>query len=230
MFLEHAKRLLLPDGEREYRVLWGPFRGARLHTNARNNLRKILGLYEHELNDWLEQLIPRVETVLDVGANDGYFTLGCAAAFRRKRRRARIFAFEPQTVCCQQIRAAVNLKAAPAVSVSVEQTVVGNEESPGMTTLNAFLMRCSPAVEPRRALIKIDVEGAELMVVDGGSAWLHSSNYFLIEVHEERYVPLLQKRFADAGITLERRDQKPLLFLGREQRAEANCWLVSQVA
>ena len=61
----------------------GPFRGACIVINPRDSLRKILGVYEHELNPWLEQALRRVTRVLDVGANDGYFTFGCAAAFQR---------------------------------------------------------------------------------------------------------------------------------------------------
>jgi hypothetical protein len=61
------------------RIWRGPFRSARIVMNPRNSLRKIFGLYEHELNDWLEQALRWVSRVVDVGANDGYFTFGSAA-------------------------------------------------------------------------------------------------------------------------------------------------------
>ena len=62
----------------------------------RNSVRKILGLYERELNMWLELALQKVTRVLDVGANDGYFTFGCAAVFRRLGKAGEIIAFEPQ--------------------------------------------------------------------------------------------------------------------------------------
>ena len=64
--------------------------------NPRNSLRKIFGIYEHELNGWLETRLRHVNRVLDVGASDGYFTFGCAAAFMRLRTDAEIVAFEPR--------------------------------------------------------------------------------------------------------------------------------------
>src|SRR5688500_1754148 len=95
-----------PHREMPRRVWRGPFRGAHFMINPRVSLRKLFGLYEHELNGWLEQALGRVSRVLDVGANDGYFTFGCAAAFRRRRAAAEIIAFEPQARHVTAIRAA----------------------------------------------------------------------------------------------------------------------------
>src|SRR5437588_5339980 len=89
-------KVVLPDRARPTRILRGPFRGAVIVMSPRNSLRKIFGLYEHELNPWLNRSLPRVRRVIDVGANDGYFTFGCAAAFRRLGKTAEIIAFEPQ--------------------------------------------------------------------------------------------------------------------------------------
>jgi hypothetical protein len=61
------------------RVWRGPFRGARLIINPRASLRMVFGLYDGRL----ELVLCRVSRVLRLGANKGYFTLGCAAAFRR---------------------------------------------------------------------------------------------------------------------------------------------------
>src|SRR5947209_18921475 len=87
---------ILPNRIMSVPVLAGPFRGARVQMNPRHSLRKMLGVYEHELNDWIAAALPRVSTVLDVGAAEGYFSLGCAAAFRRMRKAAEIIAFEPE--------------------------------------------------------------------------------------------------------------------------------------
>ena len=59
-------------------------------------MRKMFEIYERELNSWLEQVLRRVTRVLDVGANDGYFTFGCAAAFGRLGKTGEIIAFEPR--------------------------------------------------------------------------------------------------------------------------------------
>ena len=60
----------LPGRPVPMRIWRGPFRGARVVMNPRESLRKALGLYEHELNGWLETALGRVSRVLDVGAND----------------------------------------------------------------------------------------------------------------------------------------------------------------
>src|SRR5947209_10076602 len=87
---------LLPNRPVAMKIWRGPFRGARIVMNPRHSLRKVFGLYEHELNPWLEKALNRVNGVIDVGANDGYFTFGCAAAFRRLGKAGRIIAIECQ--------------------------------------------------------------------------------------------------------------------------------------
>ena len=67
------RNILLPDRARPMRILRGPFRNAVIVVNPRNSLRKLAGLYEHELNSWLEKAFPRINRVLDVGANDGAY-------------------------------------------------------------------------------------------------------------------------------------------------------------
>lgn len=67
------------------RVWLGPFRGASLLLNPRHSFRKVFGVYGHENNAWLERALRRVSRVIDVGAANGYFTFGCATAFRRLR-------------------------------------------------------------------------------------------------------------------------------------------------
>ena len=79
------------------------------------------------------------------------------------------------------------------------------------------------------ALVKIDVEGAEMEVVEGGHKWIHPSNYFVIEVHEERFLPQLKEIFAAQGHTLLQVNQRPVPLLGRELREVNNWWLVSDL-
>ncbi|HTE90163.1 MAG TPA: FkbM family methyltransferase, partial [Terriglobales bacterium] len=78
-------------------------------------------------------------------------------------------------------------------------------------------------------LVKIDVEGAEVDVIEGGRSWLQPSNLFVIEVHQERFLDLLRDLFAERGLRLVQVDQRPLSLLGREMREEKNWWLVSDI-
>jgi hypothetical protein len=217
---------LLPNRHVPTRIWRGPFRGARIVMNPRHSLRKAFGLYEHELNGWLEAALRRVDCVVDVGANDGYFTFGCAAAFRRLRTSGRIIAIEKQSQHIVKLRRSIEEQSGSNISFQLVQAFAGGEEKPGYITLDSLR-------EPRsraRALIKIDVEGAEIDVINGGLGWIQPSNYFVIEVHREEFLYQLREMFACRGHPLERIDQRPLRFLGREVRDEANWWLVSSVA
>jgi hypothetical protein len=229
---ELIKKLLLPNNPRYLGVLAGPLRGARLFLNPRNSLRKIFGLYEHELNQWIDNALRQVNTVVDVGANDGYFTFGCAAAFRRLKKNGKIFAFEPQEKAYQQLmmserRRQLDSDSSANVDIIIRQLFVGSVESARQTTLDALTQ--TGATQPRRALIKIDAEGAERDVIDGGAHWLKQSNLFLIEVHKEADLSVIQTRFAEAGLELDCIHQRPLPLLGCENRALRNYWLVSQL-
>ena len=214
----------LPDQAVPVRIWRGPFRGGRVVMKPRDSLRKIFGLYEHELNPWLEQALRRVSRVLDVGANDGYFTFGCAAAFRRMGRSGEIICFEPQARHVQELRASVAAQGDSSIQFEIVPALVGRAQADGVTTLDAW-----PANDRRNTLVKIDVEGAELDVVEGASSWLEPSNLFLIEVHQEETVGKIQEKFSQRNLELKCIRQRPLPFLGREQREETNQWLVSRL-
>ena len=77
--------------------------------------------------------------------------------------------------------------------------------------------------------MKIDVEGAELDVIEGGRSWLRPSNLFVIEVHEERFLDPTRAIFAEQGLRLVEVDQRPLPLMGRETRGEKNDWLISDL-
>ncbi len=219
--LQLIKRAL-PDRAYPMRVVRGPFRGARVMMNPRVSLRKAFGLYEHELNAWLERALDQVSRVLDVGANDGYFTFGCAAALHRRGREASIVAFEPQRRHVEQLAAAARHHV-PGIDIEIIPAMVGKVAGEGTTTLDAR------QGERDRTLIKIDVEGAEVDVIEGAQSWLRPSNLFLIEVHRRPYLDVLVQRFASRGLALVRVDQRPLPVLGREARDAENWWLVSKL-
>ena len=220
-------KVFLTDRPVLTRIWRGPFRGARIVMNPRHSFRKILGLYEHELNEWLAQALRRVNRVLDVGANDGYFTFGCAAAFRRLGKAGEIIAFEPQACHVAILRKSVALQTEASVRFEIVQSSVGKEVKPGMTTLDAAEWAGGDPADKGNTLVKIDVEGAEVDVIEAGRSWLRPSNLFVIEVHEERFLDPLHAIFAEQGLRLVEVGQRPLPLLGRETRDEKNEWLVS---
>jgi hypothetical protein len=220
---EHLKRLL-PDRDVPMRIWRGPFRGATVVMNPRVSLRKAFGFYEHELNVWLERALGRVSRVIDVGANDGYFTFGCAAALARRGIPAEIVAFEPQARHVGALRAGAVRRSRDGVHIDVVQSMVGKAITESTTTLDSL-----PAPDRDHTLIKIDVEGAELEVIAGAESWLRPSNLFVIEVHCHEYLAQLRNAFASRGLTLRQIEQQPLPLLGRDLRDVDNRWLVSDL-
>lgn len=215
---------LLPNRAVRMRVWRGPFRGARVVMNPRSSLRKALGLYEHELNEWLDRALGRVSRVLDVGANDGYFTMGCAAAFKRLGVAGEIVAFEPQARHVDQLTAAIREQPPSATRFSIVPSMVGRQTGPGATTLDALTIP-----DRTNTLIKIDVEGGELEVIAGGLSWVADTNLFVIEVHKAQYLAELLAIFRERGHALLQVDQRPLPILGGDTREAANWWLVSDL-
>ena len=197
--------------------------------NPRNSLRKMVGLYEHEINGWLEAALGRVTRVVDVGANDGYFTFGCAAAFRRFGKSGEIIAFEPEARHFATLERSIHEQTKSTVPITLVQKLVGGETKPGMTKLDAITWTVGDTNDRTNTLLKIDVEGAEEEVLAGGSTWLNSSNCFLIEVHKQPYLESITRLFADKGLMLDRVDQQPLWMIGREVRDKENWWLVSHL-
>lgn len=215
---------LLPDRAVPLRVWRGPFRGATVVMNPRASLRKAFGLYEHELNGWLERALRRVSRVIDVGANDGYFTLGCAAALARRGVRAEIIAFEPQPRHVHALREAADGRPGDSVRIDIVQSMVGGAVDATTTTLDAIA-----ASDRDNCLIKIDVEGAELDVIAGAGSWMRPSNLFVIEVHRRPYLAQLTEAFSSRGLTLRQINQQPLPLLGGDVRDADNWWLVSDL-
>lgn len=214
---------VLPDRPLPLRIWRGPLRGGRAVMNPRNSLRKVLGLYEHELNDWLESGLRLTNRVIDVGANDGYFTFGCAAAFRRLRKKSEIVAFEPEADHLQTLSQSLQSQPQGLVDFTLIHSFVGACDSENCKALDSL------PNERRDTLIKIDVEGAEEDVLAGASSWLRQSNYFLIEVHKPEFLSTIPRLFASHGLQLDQINQRPLKLIGRELRDEQNWWLVSRL-
>lgn len=220
----------MPTTPREVRILYGPFRGARLHLTPADSLRKILGLYEHELNGWLDRALRRVSNVVDVGANDGYFTFGSAAALERLRISGCVISIELDGHCYGQLLESKNsweARSRRRVRIVVEQKMVGGSNTSRRVTLQSLMAKNK--VLSGATLIKIDVEGNELEVLDGALELIGGNNLFLIEVHRSCDLREIIERFRIRGAELLHIAQRPLPFIGRETRSIENSWLVSQI-
>lgn len=165
--------------------------GLTWHLNPRDHVQKDLfwfGVKDRWDMEHLRRLINRQgnPVILDVGANFGYYSLLLAAHCRRI---ARIFAFEPAQRTADRLvknirandmdrtihvkRVALGAKAGESFLMRVEgdtgksflwDTVTG-DEAVQVKTLDGFVAEEGLT---RLDLIKLDVEGAEPLVLQGG--------------------------------------------------------------
>lgn len=215
----------LPDREMLLPVLAGPFKGAHFFSNPQVALRKVFGVYEHELSNWLDQVLPQVDVVIDVGANDGYFTFGSARALQRAHRPVRVIAIEPSVQHVRQLQEARARNGFTEAEVTIVPTAAAATDDAEHKSLNSLAATLDPKA---RVFIKVDVEGAELDVINGADQLLLKSNCFLIEVHTEELYGSIPGVFALRGIGVRYIHQRPHPLLGREHRDKVNWWLVSQ--
>ncbi len=145
----------------------------------------LTGEYEEPTARAIEALLAPGDTAVDVGANFGYFTV---LAGRRVGRGGRVVAFEPLPAMRRELEANVALNQLPQCRVRSEAVsdragaaalFEGPAGNPGLSSLRA-LADAGPPLEVETvtldealagdepvALVKIDVEGAELKVLRG---------------------------------------------------------------
>jgi FkbM family methyltransferase len=183
------------------------------------------GRYEVRETKHVVELLRSGDTFVDVGAHVGWFT---SIASTRVGHAGTVLAFEayPPNVALLRVNAHLNPDGHTtirnvAVSDSSGVTVVGRQQGsdsgsvtagPGATD-GTVTVPCEPldALVPPSlapALVKIDVEGRELNVLNGGHATLARTRALLIEVNAlalERNggsAPALLRRIAELGFTV----------------------------
>lgn len=204
---------LVPDRYTAVTILGGPLRGRRMMLNLRYQMGYWLGLTEQDVTAAIQTVITTGDTVYDVGAEIGYFSLIAAVISRT----GSVYAFEPNPANVAVIRQTNLLNS--DLSLHIIEKAVGNrsgrvkfvtfenradisnasllgrldaitnqDEVGGdlidvdMIDLDSF----SVETGTRPGLVKIDVEGAEGMVLQGMTHLLvEAQPCLIIEIHNE---------------------------------------------
>lgn len=201
----------------------------------------LTGRYEPQETQLLRGLVRRGDTVVDVGANWGYFTLAAAHATGHK---GGVVAFEPDPRLFDILQANIAMNA--ITHVSIERTAAGaasgsaafkgyaeGSDNRGVSRIvpagdaadfQVSVVALDDALEARGLarvrLVKMDIEGGEREALLGMRAGLRERRYeyLLIEVHPEalraRHSSMgdALQPLIEAGYVLWAIDQSPAMY------------------
>lgn len=147
------------------RTCSGPFQGMRLGKTYYP--ATLLGTYEREIHPWLERIFTQSFThIVDIGGGTGYYAVGLALRMPRSR----IIVFE------------LSARARDVIAdVARQNGVMDRIDLRGECTLANLALAISPSEPP---FLLVDVEGAELVLLDPRAVPALRGATLLVETHD----------------------------------------------
>jgi precorrin-6B methylase 2 len=201
------------------RIPVGLSRGLRLEADPQTTLHVYLGTAEIEIAGHLRRLARPGYLCFDVGSNNGYYAMALA---RLTGVGAVAVEFAPEGIA--RIRRNVARNGALGASVRIVEAYVTNVVDPdqGATTLD----RIAEELGRRPDLLKIDVEGAELTVLQGAENLLAQRRpHVVVETHGREVEAACVEVLRRHGYAPLVRDQRRWLPEGRPN--PHNRWLIA---
>lgn len=213
--LQFMKRLVL-GSEPHFRVApFGLARGAKIYFDPRHHLRRFLGLEESRLHPHVRRLLRPGMKTFDIGGEYGYY----AVQFGRLTG-GPVVSFEPDPAAAMIIEQGSALN---GTNVTVVQSFVSKSVDPISTTLDAA---SDNYFVPE--LIKIDVEGAEYDVLQGGLRTLKKHKPILvIEVHSKLLEERCSEFLNDLGYSYYTVNPNPI-WDASYRKIPHNRWIVTR--
>ena len=161
----------------------GLLKGLRFNIDTQNKSMRLLGLDESEITSVTRKLAAEAKSAADIGANDGWYAL----YFASRPNIERVLAFEPEPVLISAMRENFGLNDGQgfAAKTTMLNGFVGNKSESGWVKIDEYLTQLVPPV-----LLKIDVDGGEIDVLEGARQLLSSRDCRLIV---ETHSPDLEK-------------------------------------
>lgn len=133
---------------------------------------RLVGLDEREIERWVRKLAARTRTAIDIGANDGWYSI----FFASLPNVARVYAFDPELTDEFDRNVAANGSALQEKVVRIQRLV--GDGGDGTFAIDRDLGAVEDPV-----VVKIDVEGAEVEVLRGAVQLLKGDVSLIVEVH-----------------------------------------------
>jgi hypothetical protein len=204
-------------------VKYGPFEGLHLSAESwwsgADRGVMLLGMYEQEVLLALQNADRKFGTLVDVGAADGYYALGCLKA-----------GWVSHAYCYE-------------MSATGREAIARNAARNGLTDQVTILAEAKPGffddlltefgIDPASTLLIMDVEGAEQsLLAERGLESLHSS-FSIIELHEEclptDFVEDVMNRAESYGLSAElvtTQQRDPSEFLELHDWSDDDRWML----
>lgn len=176
------------------RVLSGISSGMTAQYNPKDRALHLLGLYEREIHPFLKRAIRSADTLIDIGANDGYYGL----AFLKQKGKE-IILCEPGN---EERTELINNMTLNGFKEKIDYTLVDKFVS---DKSNQNEISINDLVKSKNNIfILMDIEGAEEQVVEGFDFRNNAKVSWLIETHsaaiEEKVVALFKAHRYDTTI------------------------------
>lgn len=173
----HFKNWLLPAGKSPRQIRMGILAGLTMQLDLTHQTQRWLGLQERELYGWIRRLSVGINTAVDVGANDGMYTLYFLAATCASR----VLSFEPSAECLADLNENLTLNHFADDRLKIVSKKVGSAIEDGWTTLDSCLTSIVPP-----CLVKVDIDGGEGEMFRGAQALLaQPGTRWIVEVHSK---------------------------------------------
>jgi hypothetical protein len=162
---EFYSKLYYPGDD--VRVLSGPFTEMRyLNTATFGPIApKWLGTYEWEIQDWVNQCCNnRYENIINVGSAEGYYAVG----FAWRCPASRVLAFDINPFARREVRRLAAL----------------NGVTDRVTVRSLFAGQQLDSIRPGKNLLVVDIEGAEMVLLNPVNCSALKRFDILVELHE----------------------------------------------
>jgi hypothetical protein len=217
----NLKTWLLPAGKSPRRLPLGLLAGLTMELDFAHQSQRWLGLQEREVYGWIRRLSKGIRTAVDVGANDGMYTLYFLSSTPAKR----VLSFEPSPESLAELRTNLALnRLSRDVSLEVVPKKVGCAIDGDWTTLDSL----AESIE-LPCLVKVDIDGGEADMLRGAYNLLCSSDTrWIVEVHSKALERDCLRILRDAGYQTHVIPNAWWRHIVPELRpSEVNHWLVA---
>jgi precorrin-6B methylase 2 len=211
-----------PPGERPRTVHRGLLKGLRFNIDTASRSMRLMGLDERELTADIKRLASRAVSALDIGANDGWYTIYFASCPGIQK----VWAFEPQTDVVRRLQDNLSLNGPNFVGkVACVNKLVGNRNDESWCSIDEI----APDL-PQPAILKIDVEGGEMDVFRGAAKTLSKDGCMVVlETHSAELEVQCQKFLNELGYkTRIVKNGWYRLFVPESRHIEHNRWMIAE--